>query len=108
MAKFTYFLGDDEDGDVHFIDSEKLTDLSEKEFPPANINKIYLDAYKQVSLGNGNAYPEVNEAINNTIAKGTLVFNYLGHGGGSGMAHERVVTRPQILSWKNYDKLTFL
>ena len=35
------FLGDDEDGDVHFIDSEKLTDLSEKEFPPANINKIY-------------------------------------------------------------------
>ena len=45
--------------------------------------------------------------INNTIAKGTLVFNYLGHGGGSGMAHERVVTRPMILGWRNYDKLTF-
>ncbi len=101
------FLGDDEDGNVHFFDSEKLTGLCEKEFPPANINKIYLDAFKQVSLGNGNAYPEVNEAINNAIAKGTLLFNYLGHGGGSGMAHERVVTRPQILAWKNYDKLTF-
>lgn len=101
------FLGDDEDGDVHLIDSEKLTDSVENEFPPLNINKIYLDAYKQVSLGNGNSYPDVNEAIDNAIAKGTLVFNYLGHGGGSGMAHERVVTRPQIVAWKNYDKLVF-
>lgn len=101
------FLGDDEDYDVHMEDSEKLTSLCEKELPPSNITKIYLDAYKQASLGNGNAYPDVNETINNTIAKGTLVFNYLGHGGGSGMAHERVVTRPMILGWRNYDKLTF-
>ena len=98
------FLGDDEDYDVHMEDSEKLTSLCEKELPPSNITKIYLDAYKQASLGNGNAYPDVNETINNTIAKGTLVFNYLGHGGGSGMAHERVVTRPMILGWRNYDK----
>lgn len=101
------FLGDDEDDDVHFIDSEKLAILSENEYNKSNINKIYLDAFKQVSLGNGNSYPEVNESINNSITRGTLVLNYLGHGGGSGMAHERVVTIPQILSWKNYDKLTF-
>lgn len=101
------FLGDDEDDDTHMVDSEKLTFLSENEHNKFNINKIYLDAYKQVSLGNGNAYPDVNEAIDNTISKGTLLLNYLGHGGGSGMAHERVVTIPQILSWKNYDKLTF-
>lgn len=100
-------LGDDEDGNRHMIDSEVLADLAEKEFPPINVNKIYFDAYKQVSLGNGNAYPDVNEAINNSIAKGTLLFNYLGHGGGSGMGHERVVTRPQILSWRNYDRLTY-
>ncbi len=101
------FLGDDEDGNRHIIDSDKLANLSETEFRPLNITKIYFDAYKQVSLGNGNAYPEVNEAINNAIGKGTLVFNYLGHGGGSGMGHERVVTRPQIYGWKNYDKLSF-
>lgn len=101
------FLGDDEDDDIHFRDSERLGDVVENEFPPFNVNKIYFDAYKQVSLGNGNAYPDVNEAINNAITKGTLVFNYLGHGGGSGMGHERVVTRPQILAWKNYDRLCF-
>ncbi|MFM9943856.1 MAG: type IX secretion system sortase PorU [Bacteroidia bacterium] len=102
-------LGDDEDGNVHIDDSgsEAVAKATEKKYPTLNLTKIYLDAYKQVSLGNGNAYPEVNEAINNTIAKGTLIFNYLGHGGGSGMAHERVVTRPQIMGWKNYDKLTF-
>ncbi|MCB9251823.1 MAG: type IX secretion system sortase PorU [Flavobacteriales bacterium] len=101
------FLADDEDGDVHFEDSEILSETAEKQFSPLNVNKIYFDAYKQVSLGNGNAYPDVNEAINNSIENGTLVFNYLGHGGGSGMGHERVVTRPMILGWRNYDKLTF-
>ena len=101
------FLGDDEDFNRHIIDSDNLVSTVEKEFSPLNISKIYFDSYKQVSLGNGNAYPDVNEAINNSIGKGTLVFNYLGHGGGSGMGHERVVTRPQILGWKNYDKLTF-
>lgn len=101
------FLGDDEDYDVHFRDSENLSGVAESEFSPLNINKIYFDAYKQVSLGNGNAYPDVNEAIDNSIARGTLVFNYLGHGGGSGMGHERVVTRPMILGWSNYDKLCF-
>ena len=101
------FLADDEDNDDHFDQTEKLSETVEKEFPPLNITKIYLDAFKQVSLGNGNAYPDVNEAINNTIAKGTLVLNYLGHGGGSGMAHERVVSIPMIVSWRNYDRLCF-
>ncbi len=103
-------LGDDEDDNEHISKtdgSELLADVVEAKYSNTNITKIYLDSYKQVSLGNGNAYPEVNEAINNSLAKGTLVFNYLGHGGTSGMAHERVVTRPQILGWKNYDKLTF-
>src|SRR5688572_9015415 len=58
------FLADDEDDDIHFEDSEKLADTCEDEFPPLNINKIYFDSYKQVSLGNGNSYPEVNDAIN--------------------------------------------
>lgn len=101
------FLGDDEDEEVHFKDSETLAALTETEYNKSNINKIYLDAFKQISLGNGNSYPDVNETINNSISKGTILFNYFGHGGGSGMAHERVVTIPQIMSWKNYDKLTF-
>ncbi|HCD68787.1 MAG TPA: oxidoreductase, partial [Bacteroidetes bacterium] len=70
--------------------------------------KIWLDAYEQVSFGSGNKYPKVNEEITKMVSnKGTLIFNYVGHGGENSMAHERVVTRDEIVNWDNYDKLSF-
>jgi hypothetical protein len=102
------FVGDDEDGNDHLGPSESMTTIIRNQYPVFNINKIWLDAYEQVSFGSGNKYPEVNEEIGKAInSKGTLIFNYVGHGGENGMAHERVVTRPEISSWNNYDKLSF-
>lgn len=98
---FVTLLADDEDQNRHFNDSENMAEIIGDQAPVLNINKIYLDAFEQVSYGSGQKYPTVNEAIDNSFAKGHLVFNYLGHGGGSGMAHERVVTRPQIRAWSN-------
>jgi len=95
------FLGDDEDGNQHFRDTEVVTAFILSQKKEYNVNKIYLDAFEQVSFGSGQKYPEVNIAINKSFEKGQLIFNYLGHGGGSGMAHERVITRDQILSWSN-------
>ena len=66
---------------------------------------LYLDAFEQVTFGSGQKYPEVNTTVNKAFEKGHFIFNYLGHGGGSGMAHERVITRPQIIAWDNYDAL---
>lgn len=99
------FLGDDEDGNKFFNDVENFSNEIYQKHPEINVQKIYLDAYPQVSFGSGNKYPEVNDAVNRSIEQGTLIFNYIGHGGGNGMAHERVVTRAQINEWKNYDKL---
>ncbi len=101
----TLFLGDDEDQNAFFNDAENFSKIVHENHPELNVKKIYLDAYPQISFGSGNKYPEVNEAINKAIEQGTLVFNYIGHGGGSGMAHERVITRSQINAWNNYNKL---
>lgn len=102
------FVADDEDGNDHVGPSESMTKIIRNQYPSFNINKIWLDAYEQVSFGSGNKYPKVNEEIGKAInSKGTLIFNYVGHGGENGMAHERVVTRPEISSWANYDKLSF-
>ena len=94
-------LGDDEDNNKHLNDSEELFDTINKQAPVLNVNKIYLDAFDQVSYGSGDKYPAVNDAIDKSFEKGHLLFNYLGHGGGSGMAHERVVTRTMINEWDN-------
>jgi hypothetical protein len=73
-----------------------------------NADKIYCDAYQQVSGAGGQRYPEVNEAINDRIRRGALVINYVGHGGETGVAEERIITVPQILAWKNPNALPLI
>jgi hypothetical protein len=99
------FLADDEDGNRHILDNEIVTSFILSQKKEYNVNKIYLDAYEQVSFGSGQKYPEVNVDVNKSFEKGHLIFNYLGHGGSSGLAHERVITRGQILSWTNSEAL---
>jgi len=101
------FVADDQDegGNLFINDSEDMSNIIEngyKEFTP---DKIYLDAYKQVSTPGGNRYPEVNDAINKRVEKGALIMNYVGHGGEVGWSHERVLEVPDIKSWTNWDHM---
>lgn len=96
---------DDEDGNTHMIDAEGLYSLLNSDYPSFNIDKIYLDAFKQVNTVEGPSYPDVNKAIDDRINAGCLIFNYLGHGSENGLAHERVVTTEDINAWKNNSKL---
>ncbi|PQJ72096.1 type IX secretion system sortase PorU [Polaribacter butkevichii] len=73
-----------------------------------NINKIYLNAFVQESSSGGERYPEVNEAITNAIEKGTLVFDYFGHGGEDGFASEKILEKPQIQAFNNPNTLPLL
>ncbi len=99
------FVADDQDnngGNSFMEDADYLAAKINKTY---NVDKIYLDAYTQVSTPGGARYPEVNDAINKRIAKGTLLINYIGHGGELGWSHERVLEVPDIQSWTNYNKL---
>ncbi|MHB0753668.1 type IX secretion system sortase PorU [Polaribacter sp. M15] len=73
-----------------------------------NVNKIYVDAFVQQNSSGGERYPEVNSAITNAIEKGTLVFDYFGHGGEDGFASERILDVPQIQSLNNKNTLPLL
>ena len=65
------------------------------------VDKIYLDAYPQVSAPGGEIAPEVNAAINGRIEKGTLVLNYVGHGGEVQLSEEKILQRRDVDSWRN-------
>lgn len=99
------FVGDDEDSGQHQTQTNELTTSIEFKYPQFNIDKIFIDAFQQVSTPIGHRYPDVNTAINNRIKRGTLLFNYTGHGNETGLAHEKVVTISDISSWDNYTKL---
>lgn len=96
-------IGDDEDGNLHFGDAEELAELIDTTNRNLNIEKIYLDAYQQVSTPSGERYPDVTLDINNRVNRGALIVNYVGHGGEGGLAHERIMTITDINSWNNYD-----
>lgn len=99
------FIGDDEDGNTHFRDAGTVLTQIENMAPVFNLDKIFLDAYQQESTPAGSRYPEVKNDINRKIFTGTLVMDYVGHGGTNGWAHERILDLDDIRSWDNFDKM---
>lgn len=99
------FIGDDGDNNLHLNHGETLSNYVYNNFPVYNIDKIYVDAYKQVSTPSGQRAPEVNRAINNRMEQGSLIMNYNGHGGEIGWGHERFLEIADINSWSNFDMM---
>lgn len=99
-------IADDEEGG-YFInqDCEPQFQYVQANHPEMNADKLYCDAFPQISGAGGQRYPEVYEAITSRVQRGSLVINYVGHGGEVGAAEERIITIPQILSWTNINKL---
>lgn len=102
-------IGDDEEyGYFLNVDLEPAYDTLSLYHPELNLDKIYLDAYTQISTAGGHRYPEVVKAIDDRFTRGALVINYVGHGGEVGVAEERVITVPQIQEWSNIDNLPLM
>jgi hypothetical protein len=101
------FVGDDQDegGNLFINDSEDLAAIVETNYKDYNVDKIYSDAYTQISTPGGARYPEVNDVINKRVEKGTLLMNYVGHGGEVGWSHERILEVPDIQAWSNFNNL---
>jgi hypothetical protein len=97
------FVADDSDiaGENFLNESETITRKIDTIAPMYNIEKIYMDAYVQVSTPGGQRYPDVNDAISKRVEKGALIINYIGHGGETGWAHEQVLDVPTINGWEN-------
>jgi hypothetical protein len=96
------FIGDDEDDNIHMSQADELATYVSDNYPILNVEKIYLDAYEQVSTSTGQRYPDVNTSITNQLNRGLLILNYTGHGGEKGLAHEDIVRQNEdVKQWKN-------
>lgn len=99
------FVADDGDNNLHLSHAEQLVEIINSNNPVYNIDKIYIDAYNQVSTPAGQRVPDVNQAINDRIDKGTLIMNYSGHGGEIGWGHEQFLQNADINSWTNFGQM---
>ncbi|MCH2044502.1 MAG: type IX secretion system sortase PorU [Saprospiraceae bacterium] len=102
------FIADDEDSNRHIDDAETVAGDVEQWASDYIQEKIYFDAYPQVTTSGGSRYPDVNEDILDNFFKGALVMSYLGHGTDDGWAQERVFTNSEINALENTDRLPLL
>jgi hypothetical protein len=98
-------IADDEDQGQFVFDHEGYVDYYTPLFPEFNQEKIYIDAFPQISTSGGQRFPSVPPMITSRVERGNLIMNYVGHGGETGLALERIVTIPQIQSWNNINRL---
>ncbi len=69
-----------DDGNVliHFDNAETLSNIIQQNHPQFNVEKIYFDAYKQVSNSGGQRYPDVEIAINERLNVNDLYWTWRG------------------------------
>lgn len=100
-------VSDDMDGSggptelSHMMNSDEHANTLAVNHPEYDVDKVYFDAYPQVSTPGGERYPDASDAIDQRVADGALIVNYIGHGGERGWAHERVLTNAMIRDWDN-------
>lgn len=80
---------------------DALGDELSTQKPYVNVHKIHLDSYVQETSSGGNRYPQAKEELLNSLTQGTLVFNYFGHGGESGLSGERIFERQDAENLQN-------
>jgi len=99
------FIADDEDGNLHMSDSEKLANYLNENHGEFITDKIYFDAYQQITGSGSESYPEVTGAINQRVKDGVLILNYVGHANERWLADEKVLDISHINSWSNNQRL---
>lgn len=105
------FISDDRDGNggpsesVHMSNSNSLANQVYTEHNDYDVVKLYMDAYQQESTPGGERYPEGAAAIERRVQNGSLIVNYVGHGGERGFAHERILDLTTIQKWTNLNRL---
>lgn len=69
------------------------------------VDKIYTDAYRQISSSGSQTYPEANNDMFRKVQQGNLVTNYIGHGGEIGLSSEKLLGLADVNGWTNYDAM---
>ncbi len=99
------FVGDDEDDNLHINQANLMANNIINKYHEYNVQKIFVDAYPEVTGAGGKRNIEAQSALVRSVQKGCLVFNYTGHGGEVGLSKKRILNTDDINSWSNYDAL---
>ncbi len=95
------------DGTIHIAQAEQLTNIMLSYVPAVDIKKIYIEAYPPYRTSKGTLFPAANEEIAKELDKGSLLFNYTGHGGPYQLSYSNIINISTIQQIKNEGRTPF-
>ena len=106
--KRIYFLADDGDFNIHLRHAEQLANYMDTAQSQYNIQKIYVDAFPQVTEGGNKSVPEATRTLKNAINEGAFIINFTGHGNESKWTEEDLFVEQMIGDFTNRVRLPLL
>lgn len=86
-------------------DLEPAYEVTNTNHPEINVKKLYLDAYQVVTTVGGERFPQLNADLMQSFNSGSLVINYVGHGGVDKLSNANIINYSEIKELRNIDRL---
>src|SRR5690606_29306230 len=103
--KTVTFFADDGDNNIHLRDSESHSNFLNSNHKEYKQEKLYLDKFQQEKLEEVQSSMQAKAALEETLEKGTLIVNYIGHGNETTLTAEEVFLTSDIPNWAKQEKL---
>jgi len=100
-------LGDNGDSDEHMKNNETIWNNLKTVNIKFNPNKIYIGSFNQILGPGGTVSPDCVDALTKAINKGSVIFNYSGHGNEGQWMDEEVVNKESISQWTTSSNYPF-
>lgn len=91
-----------------YTQNEEASDYIKGKAIKTNLYKIYLDAFFQEQYSGGQRYEDAEKLLKDNISFGSLVITYIGHGGSTNWAQERILSLNDLGIYKNLNSLPFM
>ncbi len=101
------YVADDGDANIHVQQADDLS-LTIEEESNFNTRKLYLDAFEQEVSPSRERSPELKRKIVESINKGALFLNFLGHGSEEVWMDENVLIPSTVEELRNYQRLPII
>ncbi len=99
------FFVDDADNNIHVRDAEAHSSYLYSNHRSYFQDKLYLDRYPQFSTGSNQESPDARDALKETLDRGTLLLNYIGHGNETTLTAEEVFKIEDLRDWGEQERL---
>ncbi|MCY4419562.1 MAG: type IX secretion system sortase PorU [Cytophagales bacterium] len=102
--KIVFVADDGENNSIH-RETEELANTLAEQAPALLVEKLFLDAHKQIRVGGNQESESCRMALQRLIDEGAFLINFIGHGSTKEWMDERILIPEDINLWTNIRRL---